>query len=111
MKAQKSRVLPGHATVMKNEELIILEKAKQDIGYPIDLSQSWRHTTYDPITKKLKYYPIFYIRQTLFHKVERISLALGIEMIKLKKIKLTGDMKIWLMENDYAEVVRDLLYS
>jgi len=78
---------------------------------PYQVTQSWRTTTYDWNTKKIKCYPVFYVKQTEKGRTKRVSLTEGIELIKNKSCGLTGDMKVWMMENGYGEVVKELLYS
>ncbi len=105
------QILRLQKMIKKNNELIILKKAEQKKDYPLDVIQSWRHTTIDPLTGKLKMHPIFYIRQTLSHKSERVSLALGIELVRLKKCELTFELNKWMMGNGYEEVVKQLLFT
>lgn len=105
------QILRLQKIIKKQDELRILKNAEQSEDCPYDIVQSFRFTTFDEATGKIKSYPVFYIRETKFSPSKRVSFALGIEFIKLKKCTLTGDLQVWLMENGYGEVVKDLLHS
>jgi len=89
---------------------IIREQRELELQ-PYQVTQSWRTTTYDYKTRKWKTYPVFYVKQTENGPTKRVSLETGIKLIKNKRCGLTGDMKVWMMENGYGEVVKDLLHS
>jgi hypothetical protein len=76
----------------------------------IKTTQSWTTKTWNPEIREFKWYPCFYVQKEN-EKMKRVSLKMGIELMKLKIIPVTDTMIKWLNENSYGYIVDELLNS
>lgn len=81
------------------------DKKTNNPNPPFEIHQTWRRKDYNWETRKLNQYPIVYARQTWYEKSVMIKREVWIEWIKKGWLSVSDQLKDWLDNNGYADIL------